>query len=157
MFDALYEKIRVDKRVQSQAVVACYGVTTLGIRELLGVDVVDTESYESWSGFFRTLIDRGLSGVKLVISDAHSGLKKAIAEVFTGAGWQRCKVHFMRNVLAPVPKHLKLMVASDVKQIYYAKTPADALSVAERIFDRYEGQASRAMKILREGVEDTLA
>ena len=155
-FDAVYEKVRVDGRVQSQAVVVCYGVTMCGVRELLGMDIVDTESYSSWSGFFRSLLERGLKGVKLVSSDAHVGLKKAIHEIFLGAAWQRCKVHFLRNVLAPVPKHLKLAVAADLKKIYQAETRSEGSGIATEIATKYAKSCSRAMDILLDGVEDTL-
>lgn len=157
MFDAVYEKIRVDKRVQSQAVVAAYGITDQGIRELLDVDIVDTESFESWSGFFRRLLERGLRGVKLVVSDAHGGLVKAIHEVLVGTTWQRCKVHFLRNVLAPVPKSSKEMFSADLKRIYHAQTREQALTIIEEIIDRHGANCSRAIGILVDGVDSTLS
>ena len=157
MFDAVYEKIRVDKRVQSQAVVAAYGITDKGIRELLDIDIVDTESFESWSAFFRRLLERGLHGVKLVVSDAHGGLVKAIHEVLIGTTWQRCKVHFLRNVLAPVPKATKEVFATDLKRIYHAQTREQALTIIEEIIDTYGASCSRAVGILIDGVDSTLS
>ncbi|WP_242498321.1 IS256 family transposase, partial [Nocardioides glacieisoli] len=102
--DATYCKARVNRRVVSQAVVIATGVTADGRREVLGFDVGDSEDGAFWTAFLRSLKARGLGGVQLVISDAHTGLKAAIASVFLGASWQRCRVHFMRNVLAVVPK-----------------------------------------------------
>jgi putative transposase len=155
-FDALYEKVRVDGLVQSQAVVVAYGIAEDGKREPIGLDVVDTESYTSWSGFFRELLERGLKGVRLVISDAHAGLTKAIGEIFLGTVWQRCKVHFMRNVLAPVPKSKKDAFAADLKQIYHQNTLEDAQAVVEKIAEKYGATCSRAVDILLDGIDDTL-
>jgi putative transposase len=116
--DATYCKARVGHRVVSQAVVVAFGVAADGRREVLGFDVGDSENEIFWTGFLRGLKTRGLAGVKLVISDAHSGLKKAIGTVFQGASWQRCRVHFMRNVLAVVPKASGEMVASIIRTIF---------------------------------------
>jgi transposase-like protein len=102
--DARYEHVREAGRVVSMAVVVAYGVRADGVREVLGLDVGLCEEVVFWREFFQGLVARGLRGVQLVISDAHPGLKRAIAEVFVGAAWQRCRVHFMRNLLARVPK-----------------------------------------------------
>jgi Transposase, Mutator family len=102
--DATYLKARVDGRVVSRAVVIATGVTADGGREVLGLDVGDSEDGAFWTAFLRSLKARGLAGVQLVISDAHTGLKQAIAAVMAGACWQRCRVHFLRNVLARVPR-----------------------------------------------------
>ena len=98
--DATYLKARVDGRVVSRAVVIATGVTADGGREVLGLDVGDSEDGAFWTAFLRSLKARGLAGVQLVISDAHTGLKQAIGAVMAGAGWQRCRVHFLRNVFA---------------------------------------------------------
>lgn len=116
--DATYCKARVNHRVVSQAVVVAIGVTTDGRREVIGFEVGDTESEPFWTGFLRSLRARGLNGVKLVISDAHAGLIAAIGAVMTGAAWQRCRVHFMRNVLAQVPKAGQEMVAMIIRTIF---------------------------------------
>jgi putative transposase len=109
--DATYIKARVAHRIVSRAVVVATAVTLDGNREVLGLDVGDSEDEVFWTTFLRSLRDRGLAGVRLVISDAHAGLKAAIARVFSGATWQRCKVHTMRNVLAAVPAASKEMGA----------------------------------------------
>ncbi|OUZ06769.1 IS256 family transposase [Aeromicrobium sp. PE09-221] len=116
--DATYCKARVGRRVVSQAIVVAVGVAADGRREVLGFDVGDTESEPFWTDFFRSLKARGLSGVKLVVSDAHSGLVPAIAVAFQGSSWQRCRVHFMRNVLAKVPKVAGPMIAAIVRTIF---------------------------------------
>jgi putative transposase len=102
--DATYCKARVNRRVVSQAVVIATGVAADGRREVLGFNVGDSEDGAFWTAFLRSLKARGLAGVQLVISDAHEGLKQAIGSVLIGAAWQRCRVHFLRNVLAVVPK-----------------------------------------------------
>ena len=116
--DATYCKARVGHRIVSQAIVIAVGVAADGRREVLGFEVGDSENEAFWTGFLRSLKTRGLDGVRLVMSDAHSGLKKAIGTVFQGAGWQRCRVHFMRNVLAVVPKGSQEMVASIIRTIF---------------------------------------
>ena len=115
--DARYEYVREDHRVQSMAVVIAYGVRADGVREVLGLDVGLSEDVVLWRDFLRGLVARGVRGVKLVISDAHPGLKQAVKEVFLGAAWQRCRVHFMRNLLARVPKSAQAMVAATVRTI----------------------------------------
>jgi len=94
------------------------GVNSDGHREILGVDVITSEDGEGWKGFLRGLVDRGLSGVKLVISDAHAGLKAAIAEVLSGSSWQRCRTHFMCNLLTKVPKSAQGLVTTMVRSIF---------------------------------------
>src|SRR6187431_3287111 len=116
--DATYCKARVNRRVVSQAVVIATGVTADGRREVLGFDVGDSEDGAFWTAFLRGLKARGLSGVQLVISDAHTGLKQAIGAVMIGSAWQRCRVHFLRNVLAIVPKGNQEMVAAAIRTIF---------------------------------------
>jgi hypothetical protein len=105
--DATYHKVRIDGRVVSQATVVAIGVTLDGERQVLGIDVGASEDRGFWTAFLRSLVKRGLSGVRLVISDAHEGLKQAISTVLSGAAWQRCRVHFMRNLLATVPQAMR--------------------------------------------------
>ncbi len=120
--DARYEHVREDGRVQSMAVVVAYGVRADGVRDVLGVDVGASEDAPLWRAFLQDLVARGVHGVKLVISDAHPGLRQAITEVFVGASWQRCRVHFLRNVLARVPKSAQAMVAATVRTIFEQPT-----------------------------------
>jgi transposase-like protein len=116
--DATYCKARVNHRVVSQAVVVATGVAADGRREVLGFDVGDSEDGAFWTAFLRSLRTRGLHGVHLVISDAHAGLKAAIEAVLLGAAWQRCRVHFLRNVLAAVPKGHQEMVAAAIRTVF---------------------------------------
>jgi putative transposase len=124
--DATYVKVRAGGRVVSQAVVIATGVSTDGRREVLGVDVGDSEDEAFWTGFLRALRDRGLAvgagGVRLVISDAHRGLTNAVFKTLPGAAWQRCRVHFQRNVAVRVPKHAASMVTATIGTIFAQPT-----------------------------------
>ena len=135
--DATYLKAHEGPHVVSKAVVIATGVRADGGREVLGLSVGDSEDGAFWTAFLRSLRARGLGGVRLVISDAHEGLKSAIAAVIVGAGWQRCRVHFMRNVLARVPKGSAEMVAAAIRTIF-AQPDAEAVheqlhSIAEKL------------------------
>src|SRR5207247_2408869 len=110
--DATFVKVRAEGRVVSMAVVIATSVRITGEREVLGFDVGPSEDGAFWLRFLRGLVARGLSGVQLVISDAHQGLTGAIGAVLQGAGWQRCRVHFVRNALALVPKGAQPWVAA---------------------------------------------
>jgi transposase-like protein len=124
--DATYCKVRVNHQIVSQAVVIATGITTGGHREVLGLAVGDSEGKAFWIEFLRSLRARGLSGVRLVISDAHTGLVAAIRTVLLGAAWQRCRVHFVRNVFAKIPKGSAEMVAATIRTIF-AQTGAEAV------------------------------
>jgi hypothetical protein len=116
--DATYHKVRVDGRVISQATVVAVGITSDGTRQVLGLDVGPSEDKAFWTAFLRGLVKRGLKGVRLVISDAHEGLKAAISTVLSGTTWQRCRVHFMRNLLATVPQGAREAIAAIVRTIF---------------------------------------
>jgi transposase-like protein len=127
--DATYIKVRQSGRIVSVAVIVAVGVNNEGKREVLGLTVGVSEAETFWSEFLRSLTRRGLRGVKLVISDAHEGLKAAIAKVL-GATWQRCRVHFMRNVLAHVGKGQQAMVASYIRTAFAQDTETAARAMA---------------------------
>jgi putative transposase len=155
--DATYCKARVNRRVVSQAVVIATGVRADGWREVLGFAVGDSEDGAFWTAFLRSLKARGLGGVQLVISDAHTGLKQAIAAVLIGAAWQRCRVHFLRNVLAQVPKGSAEMVAAAIRTIFAqpkAEMVRDQLGVIAGMLGR---QAPKVEAMLRDAAEDLLA
>ena len=139
--DARYEYIREDHRVQSMAVVIAYGVRADGVRQVLGLDIGLSEDVILWREFLQGLVARGVRGVKLVISDAHPGLKQAVKEVFLGAAWQRCRVHFMRNLLARVPKAAQAMGAATVRTIFdqpdRVAAEAQVLQVVEALGERF--------------------
>ena len=126
--DAIYVHVRDDalgQVVSRAAIVVATGVTAQGGREVLGVDIGDSEAETFWTAFLRSLKARGLSGVRLVISDAHEGLRAAIRKNLQGASWQRCRVHYVRNLLAPVPKAHQEMVAAAFRSIFTLTTPDD--------------------------------
>jgi transposase-like protein len=134
--DATYVKAHEGARVVAKAVIVATGVAADGNREVLGVAVGDSEDKAFWTAFLRHLRARGLGGVRLVISDAHEGLRQAIERVMLGAAWQRCRVHFLRNVLAKVPRGSAEMVAAAVRTIF---AQPDAAAVA----DQLEGIATK--------------
>ena len=116
--DATYVKARVAGRVVSRAVVVATGIAEDASREVLGISIGDSEDAAFWTEFLQSLRERGLHGVQLVISDSNLGLKAAITKVFPGAAWQRCRVHFMRNVLVKVPRNHQQMVAAMIRTIF---------------------------------------
>jgi transposase-like protein len=152
--DARYEHVREGGRVISMAVVVGYGVRADGVREVLGLDVGLSEDVEFWRGFFQSLVARGLRGVQLVISDAQPGLKRAIAEVFVGAAWQRCRVHFMRNLLARVPKKAQAMVAAAVRPIFQQADRPAAQRQLREVCTALAGQFPQAVALLEEAEEE---
>jgi transposase-like protein len=155
--DATYLKGRVGGQVVSRAVVVATGVTITGEREVLGCAVGDTETEVFWSEFFRSLRARGLGGVRLVISDHHDGLIAAIAKCFVGAGWQRCRVHFSRNVLDKVTKANAEMVAAAVRTIF-AQPSAEAVNAQfDRIVDTLGPQFPDVAAMLTKAREDLLS
>jgi len=155
--DATYCKARVNHRVVSQAIVVAVGVAADGRREVLGFDVGDTESEAFWTSFLRSLKARGLAGTQLVISDAHTGLKKAIATVLQGAAWQRCRVHFMRNVLAIVPKASGEMVASIIRTIFAQPDNEHVQAQFDEVVRMLDRSHPKVAEMLSDARDDLLA
>jgi putative transposase len=155
--DATFLKVRKDARVVSMAVVIAIGVNERGEREVLGLDVGPSEDGAFWLGFLRSLVARGLSGVRLVISDAHEGLKGAIAAVLHGASWQRCRVHFVRNALATVPKSAQQMVAATIRTVFVQPDAKSAAEQWERVTESFRGRFDRVAALMDEAKEDVLA
>jgi putative transposase len=155
--DATYVKGRVNGRVVSRAVVIATGVTATGDREVLGVDVGDSEDGAFWTAFLQGLRARGLAGVQLVISDHHLGLKAAIVSVFIGAAWQRCRVHFMRNVLAKVPKASAEMVAAAIRTIFAQPDATHVRAQLDEVARMLAGQFPDVATMLHNAVEDVLS
>ena len=154
--DALYEKVRVDDRVESMAVVIACGVNLEGRREVLGVDVIPAENEEGWAQFFKNLKERGLNGVKLVISDAHTGLKAAVRKVLK-VEWQRCKVHFYRNVLVHVPKRSQAEVSEAMKAVFVQRDEKSAKAKAADLVRQFQARFAKAMEIFEAGIDDVLS
>jgi transposase-like protein len=155
--DATYHKVRQDGRVQSMATVVAIGVTADGERQILGVDAGPSEDAAFWTAFLRSLVKRGLHGVRLVISDAHEGLKKALATVLGGASWQRCRVHFMRNLLATVPHGAREPVAALVRTIFAQPDHRSALAQLQKVAEGLRPRFPQAAAVLEEAAEDVLA
>ena len=155
--DATYLKARVDGRVVSRAVVIATGVTADGGREVLGLDVGDSEDGAFWTAFLRSLKARGLLGVQLVVSDAHTGLKQAISAVMAGASWQRCRVHFLRNVLARVPRGSAEMVAAAIRTIFAQPTGAEVIEQLDKVAAMLQPKFPRVAAMLVDAREDLTA
>jgi transposase-like protein len=154
--DALYEKVRYDGRVVSMAILLVCGVDEQGHRQVLAIEPMLEESKEAYSQLFRSLQERGLKTPRLIISDAHSGLVSAIRHSFPGASWQRCKVHFMRNILAHVPHKEKGIFAAKLKQIWLAPDRESADQLADHLAEQYEARFPKAIQTLLDGLEDSL-
>ena len=155
--DATYCQARINGRVVSQAVVIATGVSADGHREVLGCAVGDSETEEFWTEFLRDLRGRGLAGVQLVISDAHSGLVAAVETVLQGAAWQRCRVHFMRNVLTKVPKADADMVATWIRTIFTMGAPGAVRAQLDHVSDTLQTSHPRVAEMLREARADLTA
>jgi len=155
--DATYVKAHEGPSVVSKAIVIATGVTATGDREVLGVAVGDSEDGAFWTAFARSLRGRGLGGVRLVISDAHQGLKTAIATVFLGAAWQRCRVHFLRNVLARIPKGRAEMVLALIRTIWAQPDPAAVREQLDAVADKLAPGFPVVAAMLREAREDVTA
>lgn len=154
--DALYEKIRVDHRICNMAVLVVCGVNLDGKREILAVEPMFEESEATYIALFDSLKARGLENVWFIVSDAHKGLVKAIQKSFIGCSWQRCKVHFMRNVLAHVPAKEKEFFAAKLKQIWQQPDVQSARKYAQMLIDEYGDRFPKAIEILIEGLEESL-
>jgi putative transposase len=155
--DARYEKVRVNRRVVSQGVLIVSGVRYDGFRELLGVEVADTESEATYQELFRSLKRRGLSGVELVISDDHEGLKAAIARHFQGASHQRCQVHYARNLLGMVSYARRKDLAADLRAIFAAPDREQALQIASSVAEEWRKKGNeRVAERIEEHVEECL-
>ena len=155
--DGTFVKVRENGRVVSQAIVIAIAVTTSGEREVLGMDVGPSESGAFWLAFLRDLAARGLDGVKLVISDAHAGLKTAIGSVLQGASWQRCRVHFMRDALALVPKSAQQMVAATIRTVFAQPDATAAREQWRRVADTFRARFGRLAEMLDAAEADVLA
>lgn len=155
--DATFVKAREDGRVVSQAVVVAVGVRADGVREVLGVEVGPSEDGAFWLAFLRGLVARGLSGVQLVTSDAHEGLRQAIGAVLHGASWQRCRVHFLRNALALVPKAAQALVAATIRTVFAQPTAEAARQQWRQVADGFRARWPRLAALLDEAEADVLA
>ena len=157
MIDARYEKVRVEGRVVSQAVLVVVGFTSQGRREVLHWAVGDSESEAHWGEVFRALKDRGLKDVKLVISDAHKGIRAALARHFQGASWQRCRVHYKRELARKVSYKQMKEVLADVAVVFAPWERTECLRRAEEMATKWQSRSAAVAAMLRDGLEDCLA
>jgi transposase-like protein len=156
--DATYLKARQDGRVASTAVVIAVGVNAeTGEREVLGLDVGPSEDGAFWTSFLRSLVARGLSGVRMVTSDSHRGLKGAIEAVLQRASWQRCRVHFMRNALSLVPKAAQQMVGATIRTVFAQPEALNAHQQWRKVADGFRGRFPKLAELMDEAEEDVLA
>ena len=155
--DALTQKVREGGRIVNVAVIVATGVNADGHREILGIDLITTEDGAGWTAFLRGLVARGLSGVALVVSDAHRGLVDAIASVLPGATWQRCRAHFVRNVLTKVPKTAQSMVATLIRSIFEQPDADQVLAQHARVVDQLTERFGDAANMLTDAAGDILA
>lgn len=160
--DATYHKVRENvgadnERVISVATVVAVGVTATGERTVLGVDCGPSEDYVFWTHFLRGLVKRGLKGVQLVISDAHEGLRQAVAKVLSEASWQRCRVHFMRNLLSLIPRDAQGPVATLVRMIFAEPDHASAMGKLREVVRALQTRFPQAAELLEAAAEDLLS
>jgi transposase-like protein len=154
--DAVYEKMRDDGRVVSEAVLVIHGVNLQGKREVLAVEPMYEESEGSWAAVLEKLKGRGVEKVWLVVSDAHRGIQAAVKKHLLGASWQRCKVHLMRNVMARVSQRDKKVFAEKMKQIWVQPDRRGAVRTAKIFMAEYRERYPEAIAVLAEGLEDSL-
>ncbi|KHF40127.1 IS256 family transposase [Halalkalibacter okhensis] len=156
--DAMYIKVREHHKVVSKAVYIMTAMNEAKKREVIGLKIDHVESFESWQSFFQDLKSRGLQSPRLVISDAHAGLKKAIEREFIGTSWQRCTVHFKRNFIEKLPKKDMGQVIADMRRIYQSISPKEATKYKDEFNSRYEGnpKIKKAIEILDEGFQDSI-
>ncbi|NPV58664.1 MAG: IS256 family transposase [Actinobacteria bacterium] len=155
--DALTQKVREGGRVMNVSCVIAIAVNADGHREVCGVDLITTEDGAGWTAFLRGLVARGLSGVSLVISDAHSGLVDAIAACLPGAVWQRCRTHFARNLLCKVPKASQDLVATCVRTIFAQPDDKSVYAQHQAVVEQLEARFPEAAEMLAEARDDILA
>lgn len=154
--DAFYTKVRREHAIQRAALLIVSGINRDGMREVVGFAEGDSEAEVFWRELFRDLKARGLHGVQFVVSDDHAGLVSAVAREFVGAAWQRCQVHFLRNVLSCTPPTLKLDMAQALKGIFACDRIEDARTRASEVLQRFETRAPKACRCLENGLDEAL-
>jgi len=157
IIDARYEKIRIERHVVSQAVLITAAINSSGEREILDWRIGNSESEASWDDVFQTLKMRGLRGVQLVLSDAHAGIQAAIRRRFQGVAWQRCRIHFIRELLKRVHWKDFASVAADLKNLFKFEEPEQCRYAAIQIADKWRGRFPDFSQLLEHGIEDCLA
>jgi len=157
LVDAMQINVRRQGAVRSTSALVLVGVNEEGYREILGVRIANSESKQSWMETFRWLKERGLSGVELVVSDAHEGLVDALRLCFQGATWQRCQTHFRRNIIDKTPSSYEDAMHEGLDEIFGADDPDEARTAFNELAANLEGKADRALETLELGLEDATA
>ena len=155
--DALVVDVRRDEAVRSTGILIVYGVNAAGQREPLDILLADSENEVSWDELFKRLKERGLKGVDLVVSDNHTGLVTALKRQFQGVSWQRCQVHFIRNILGHSPRHLRAEMADHLRLLFQAEDKVTAIKLSESFIDTFSEKAKRAIDCFERGLEDALS
>ena len=156
MVDATYFKAREDHKVVSKAFLVAIAIRPDGVREIVGFDICDAEDNPSWQSFFKSLKSRGLADVNIVISDSHKSILNAITKTYPEAAWQRCQVHFLRNIVNEAPPKFQAGLRTELRKMFTAKTIEEARRVRDEIIADYEPVAEKAMQILDKGFEDSM-
>jgi len=156
LIDATYFKVRSDHRIVSKALMVAYATSSEGKREVIGFDLFENETNDTWFMFMESLRKRGLHGVRVITSDAHPGILYAIKKVFPDVPWQRCQTHFSRNILDKTPKKYQKGLHSELTEMYNACTISDARKIRDRIISDYEDVAASAMECLDAGFESAM-
>ena len=156
LMDATYFRVRENHRITSKAFMVAYATNINGKREVVGFDVYDSETKDSWYEFMTTLRDRGLKGIKMITSDAHPGILYAISRIFPNAAWQRCQTHFSRDILEKTPAKYRAGLQSELLDMYHSKTIREARVLRDEIICDYEDIAPGAMECLDRGFEDAM-
>lgn len=154
--DATYLKVREDHRIISKAFMVAIATNTDGQREIIGFDVYDNESNDTWFLFMQSLKKRGLNGVKMITSDAHPGITYAISKIYPTVAWQRCQTHFSRNILEKTPKKYQIGLHTELLEMYSAHNVKSARSIRDRIISDYSDVAPAAMECLDAGFESVM-
>lgn len=154
--DATYFKVREERKILSKALMVAYAVNRVGIREVIGFGVYSRESKETWKDFFLTLKNRGLTGVRMITSDAHEGIQYAISQVFPDVPWQRCQVHFTRNILDKTPNRYREGLRTELREMFTSNTIEQARNRRDEILQDYRDIAEKAMECLETGFESAM-
>lgn len=154
--DAMYIKVRENHRVISKAFMIAVGVNASGHKEVLGFDLHDTEKESSWRDFFESLKSRGLNEVDLIVSDDCPGLVSAIRQCYPGASWQRCQVHFTKNIIDKTPLKYQEGLRAELRTVFQANTIEEARRLRNELCDEYADVAENAVRIFDDGFEDVM-
>ena len=154
--DARYENVRQNAAVVKQAVLSIAGISKAGYREILSVEIADLESEATWGETFRKLKQRGLKGVKFIVSDNHKGIKAAVTKHFTGCMWQRCKVHYLRNLMGMVKWKDKKTIVKMLQYIWDSEKIEEAREKAKQVIKFYEDKNPKIADHIEDSIEDTL-